>query len=149
MANAGCQLELQRLKRNHKPPALLQQQRDSSGGGRQQSLQEVAGGAGGSLVLAPCSYTASPRITAGHSHSSTRKSWETLMRQYGSSICASNTTKVELAMIQSCQVAEPRSRHEYCQIVTVSGVTSPVTRRTSHTSHTASHMSRVLSHPPI
>ena len=47
MANAGCQLELQRLKRNHKPPALLQQQRDSSGGGRQQSLQEVAGGAGG------------------------------------------------------------------------------------------------------
>ena len=44
MANAGCQLELQRLKRNHKPPALLQQQRDSSGGGRQQSLQEVAGG---------------------------------------------------------------------------------------------------------
>ena len=44
MANAGCQLELQRLKRNHKPPAVLQQQRDSSGGGRQQSLQEVAGG---------------------------------------------------------------------------------------------------------
>ena len=76
MANAGCQLELQRLKRNHKPPALLQQQRDSSGGGRQQSLQEVAGGAGGaggSLVLAPRSYTASPRITAGHSHSSTRQ----------------------------------------------------------------------------
>ena len=47
MANAGCQLELQRLKRNHKPPALLQQQRDSSGGGRQQSLQEVAGGQAG------------------------------------------------------------------------------------------------------
>ena len=73
MANAGCQLELQRLKRNHKPPALLQQQRDSSGGGRQQSLQEVAGGlAGLGAVLAPCSYTASPRITAGHSHSSTK-----------------------------------------------------------------------------
>ena len=72
MANAGCQLELQRLKRNHKPPALLQQQRDSSGGGRQQSLQEVAGGARGSLVLAPRSYTASPPITAGHSHSSTK-----------------------------------------------------------------------------
>ena len=62
VANAGCQLELQRLKRNHKPAALLQQQQlDSSGGGRQQAQQEAGLGAG--AVLAPRSYTASPSIT--------------------------------------------------------------------------------------
>ena len=36
-------------------------------------------------------------------------------------------------------MAEPRSRDEYCQIVTVSGVTSPVTQP-HHTSHCVTHV---------
>ena len=61
--------------------------------------------------------------------------------------CVSNTTKASVRHLWSEHLnhapelprAEPRSRHEYCQIVTVSGVTSPVTQP-HHTSHCVTHV---------